>query len=275
MFRKAKIGIAFGGGGARGFVHLGAIKALEEHGLVFDCISGTSAGSIVGALLASGKKYDEMFNIAKEIKKKDIKLNKIPLMPSKTDGIENILKENLGDINFEELKIPFSAVAVDLKSAKEVCISHGNLAKAVAGSCAVPGVFVPVEYGDMLLADGGLQNTIPADALRFMGCDYVISVDCNKSRLYGTDSPKVIDVITCSIRILMKSNAIKGYLYSDIVIGPETKQFKSTKINDLQSMIEEGYKATIDAMPQIRALFRKRKPFVNRKKPNSKDIMFV
>ena len=275
MFRKAKIGIAFGGGGARGFVHLGAIKALEEHGLVFDCISGTSAGSIVGALLASGKKYDEMFNIAKEIKKKDIKLNKIPLMPSKTDGIENILKENLGDINFEELKIPFSAVAVDLKSAKEVCISHGNLAKAVAGSCAVPGVFVPVEYGDMLLADGGLQNTIPADVLRFMGCDYVISVDCNKSRLYGTDSPKVIDVITCSIRILMKSNAIKGYLYSDIVIGPETKQFKSTKINDLQSMIEEGYKATIDAMPQIRALFRKRKPFVNRNKPNSKDIMFV
>lgn len=275
MFRKAKIGIAFGGGGARGFVHLGAIKALEEHGLTFDCISGTSAGSIVGAMLASGKNYNEMFSIAKEIKKKDIKLNKIPLMPSKTDGIENILKENLGDINFEELKIPFSAVAVDLKSAKEVCISHGNLAKAVAGSCAVPGVFVPVEYGDMLLADGGLQNTIPADVLRFMGCDYVISVDCNKSRLYGTDSPKVIDVITCSIRILMKSNAIKGYLYSDIVIGPETKQFKSTKINDLQSMIEEGYKATIDAMPQIRALFRKRKPFVNRKKPNSKDIMFV
>ena len=275
MFGKAKIGIAFGGGGARGFVHLGAIKAFEEHGLKFDYIAGTSAGSIVGAMLAYGKKYKEIYNIAKTLKKKDIKLNKIPLMPSKTDGIENIIKENLGDINIEELKTPFSAVAVDLKSTKEVCISHGNLAKAIAGSCAVPGVFVPVEFNDMLLADGGLQNTIPADVLRFMGCDYVISVDCNKSRLYGTNSSKVIDVINCSIRILMKSNAIKGYLYSDIVIGPETKQFKSTEINDISSMVEEGYKATIDLMPEIRALFRKRSPILHKKKPNSKDILFV
>lgn len=274
MFGKAKIGIAFGGGGARGFVHLGVIKALEEHGLKFDYISGTSAGSIVGAIWASGKNYKEMYEIAKELKKKDIRTNIIPLMPSKTDGIESIIKENLGDINIEELKIPFCAVAVDLKSAKEICISHGNLAKALAGSCAVPGVFVPVEFEDMLLADGGLQNTIPADALRFAGCDYVIAVDCNKSRLYGTNSSKVVDVINCSIRILMKSNAIKGYLYSDLVIGPETKQFKSTKMNDLPAMVEEGYKATIDLMPQIRMLFKKGKPLIKRKKPSSKDIVF-
>ena len=275
MFGKAKIGIAFGGGGARGFVHLGAIKAFEEHGLKFDCIAGTSAGSIVGALWASGKTYKEMLEIAKEMKKKDIKTNKIPLMPSKTDGIQNIVKENLGDINIEELKIPFSAVAVDLKSAKEVCISHGNVAKAIAGSCAVPGVFVPVEFDEMLLADGGLQNTIPADVLRIMGCDYVVSIDCNKSRLYGTNSSKVIDVINCSIRILMKSNAIKGYIYSDVVVGPETKQFKSTELVNLPSMIEEGYKATIDAIPQIRALFRRGKPLLKKKKPSTQDIIIV
>ena len=179
-------------------------------------------------------------------------------------------------LNIEELNTPFRAVAVDLKSTKEVCISHGNLAKAVAGSCAVPGVFVPVEFGELLLADGGLQNTIPADALRFDDCDYVISVDCNKSRTYGTDSTKVMDVISCSIRILMKSNAIKGYLYSDLVVAPETKHFKSTKMNDLDAAIEEGYKTTIDMMPQIRALFKKRKPFFNKnKKLSTKDIMFV
>lgn len=276
MYGKAKIGIAFGGGGARGFVHLGVIKALEEHGLQFHSIAGTSVGSIVGAVWASGKTFKEIYEIAKGISVKDIKTSKIPLVPSKTDGIQKLMIDNLGDLNIEELPTPFRAIAVDLKSTKEVCISHGNLAKAVAGSCAVPAVFVPVEFGDLLLADGGLQNTIPADALRFDDCDYVISVDCNKSRTYGTDSTKVIDVINCSIRILMKSNAIKGYLYSDLVIGPETKHFKSTKMNDLEDMIEEGYKTAIDMMPQIMALFRKRKPLFNKKKKlSTNDILFV
>ena len=146
MFGKAKIGIAFGGGGARGFTHIGVIKALEEHGLKFDHISGTSAGSIVGAAWACGKTWKEMYEIAKEMRKKDIRTNVIPLMPSKTDGIQQIMKDNFGDINIEELATPFTAIAVDLKSTKQVCISHGNLAKAVAGSSAVPGVFVASVY---------------------------------------------------------------------------------------------------------------------------------
>ena len=275
MFGKAKIGIAFGGGGARGFTHLGVIKALEQHGLKFDCISGTSAGSIIGAFYATGMSYKEMYEIAKELKKKDIRTNVIPLMPSKTDGIEQFIKEKLGDINIQELPTPFTAVAVDLKSTKEVDISHGNLAKAIAGSCAVPGIFVPVEFENMLLADGGLQNNIPADILRLQDCDYVVAVDCNKSRVYGTDSPKVVDVISCSIRILMKSNSIKGYIESDIVIGPETKRFKSTKLDGIDDMIEEGYKEAIDMMPKIRALFKKKKPFIKRKKPTTSDKIFV
>lgn len=275
MFGKAKIGIAFGGGGARGFTHLGVIKAFEEHGLKFDCVAGTSVGSIVGAFYATGKTYKELYDIAKQINKKDIKTNVLPFVPSKTDGIQQIIKENLGDINIEELQMPFTAVAVDLKSTKQVCISKGNLAKAVAGSCSVPGVFVPVEFDKYLLTDGGLQNTIPADVLRVMGCDYVIAVDCNKSRLYGTDSSKVFDVISCSIRILMQSNSIKGYLESDLVIGPETKRFKSMKIEGMDEMIEEGYKEAIDLMPQIRAIFKKREPMFKKKKQKSKDIIYI
>lgn len=275
MFGKAKIGIAFGGGGARGFTHLGVIKAFEEHGLKFDCIAGTSVGSIVGSFWASGRSYKELYDIAKQIHKKDIKTNVIPFVPSKTDGIQQIIKDNLGDINIEELQTPFTAVAVDLKTTKQICISKGNLAKAVAGSCSVPGIFVPVEFGDYLLTDGGLQNTIPADILRVMGCDYVIAVDCNKSRLYGTDSSKVFDVISCSIRILMQSNSIKGYLESDLVIGPETKRFRSTKIEGLDEMVEEGYKEAIDLMPQIRAIFKKREPLFKKKVQKSKDIIYI
>lgn len=257
--KKVKIGLAFGGGGARGFAHLGAIKAFEEYGLKFDYVCGTSAGSLAGAFYAAGYSYEQMYHVIKDIDPKDIRTSKIVFVPSKTTGIENLIKNELGDINIEDLPIPFSAVAVDIISMDECVITKGNLAKACAGSCAVPGVFQPVVFEDRHLCDGGLQNTIPADVPKLMGCDYVVAVDVNKSRNYGTDSTKLIDVISCSIRILMKGNAIKGYLYSDVMVKPETKRFKSTKKEGFEDMIEEGYKATIDVMPQIMEIF-KRKP---------------
>lgn len=272
---EVKVGLALGGGGARGFAHLGAIKAFEEFGITFSYIAGTSAGSVVGACYAAGMNFDEIYAVAKTIKEKEIRTSKLPLIPSKTDGIENLITRAVGDINIEDLKIPFSAVAVDLKSTKEVCISKGKLAKAVAGSCCIPGVFVPVEFGDMLLCDGGLQNTIPADIPRYFGCDYVIAVDCHKTRNYGTSSSKIIDVLSCSIRILMKGNAVKGYVNSDIIIQPDTKRFKATKTEGIDDMIEEGYRATIDLMPQIKELIRK-KPFRKRKIISEKDeITFI
>lgn len=271
--KKVKIGVAFGGGGTRGFCHLGAIRAFEEFGLEFDFVSGTSAGSLAGAFYAAGWSYKQMFNAIKDISEKDIRRNIIPFTPSKIDGVGEILTNNLGDVNIEDLKTPFAAVAVDIKSTKEICLAKGNLANAVMGSCAVPGVFQPVVYNDMILCDGGLQNTIPADIPRYFGCDYVISVDVNKSRTYGTDSTKFIDVLTCSIRILMKSNAVRGYVNSDLIIAPETKRFKSTKTAGMEEMIEEGYKATIDAMPKIMEIFSRKKK--NKKKYINNDIIFL
>jgi len=256
--KRVKIGLALGGGGARGFAHIGAIKAFEEYGLKFDYVCGTSAGSIAAAFYAAGYNFEQMFKVCKEMDVKDIRNSKIVFVPSKTDGIQNVIKNELGDINIEDLPMPFSAVAVDIISMEECVITKGNLAKACAGSCAVPGVFQPVVFGDRHLCDGGLQNTIPADVPKLMGCDYVVAVDVNKSRNYGTQSTKLIDVLACSIRILMKGNVVKGYLYSDVMIKPETKKFKSTKKEGFEEMIEEGYKATIDAMPEIMALFKKK-----------------
>ncbi len=273
--RKPKIGLVFGGGGARGFSHIGVLKALEEFNLKFDYIAGTSAGSIMGALVAAGKNWKEIYEEAKKLKTKDIRTSKIPLVPSKTDGIQTLVRSILGDINIEDLPTPFSAVAVNIKTTKEVCLSHGNLAKAIAGSCCVPGVFVPVEFGDMLLCDGGLQNTIPADIPRYFGCDYVVAVDCHKERTYGTDSQKLFDVLSCSIRILMKSNAVKGYVNADVVIAPETKRFKATKTEGVDEMVEEGYRAAIDAMPEIMKLFKKGKPFRQKKFSDPSEIDFV
>ena len=257
--KKVKIGLALGGGGARGFAHLGVLKAFEENNISFDYVAGTSAGSLVGALHCAGLTYQQIYDIAKNLKKKDIKPGTFMFVPSKTEGLQKVIISAIGDISFQELKKPFAAVAVDLISADEIIITHGSVAKAVAGSCAVPGVFVPVEFEHMHLADGGLQNTIPADVPRLYDCDYVVAVDVNSTRGEGTDSLKMIDVLPATIRILMKSNAVKGYLNADVVIQPNLKRFKSTKMDGFEEMIEEGYRAAMDKMPEILNIISKKR----------------
>ncbi len=264
-YPNVKIGLALGGGATRGFAHIGVLKAFEEYGITFDFVAGTSAGSLVGACYCAGKTSSEIAEIAKNIKEKDIRTNKIVFMPSKTTGIENLVIENLGNINIEDLSIPFSPVVVDIKTTEEIALRRGNLAKAVAGSCAVPGVFVPVEFEDKLLSDGGLQNAIPADIPKMFGCDYVIAVDVNSTRTYGTDSTKLVDVLLASIRILMKSTPIKGYVYSDVIITPDLKRFKATSVDGMQEMINEGYKAAKANMDKILEVFT-RKPLKKRLK---------
>ena len=273
--RKIKIGVAFGGGGAKGITHIGVIKAFQEFGLDFDYVAGTSVGSIMGACYANNMKYDEILKIAKTLKTSDIRTSKLFFIPSKTEGIETMMKDTFGDINIENLKKPFSCVAVDIKSTKELCISKGNLSKAVAGSCCVPGVFQPVEFGDYLLCDGGLQNNIPANIPRFFGCDYVIAVDCNSTRTYGTDSSKTLDVLACSIRILMKSNSIKGYMNADLTIASDTKKFKSTGLQGLDEMVDIGYRNAVDMMPEIMKIFAGKYPKRKNKDFGKDDILFI
>lgn len=260
---RVKLGLALGGGGARGFAHLGALKAFEESGISFDYIAGTSVGSLVGALYANGLSSEQIINIGKKLTKKDIKTNKIAFMPSSTEGLQNIVKNVVGDISFKDLKKPFCAVAVDIKSGKEVDIKQGNLAKAIAGSCAVPGVFNYVDFEEFRLMDGGLHNTIPSDVVKSMGADFVIAIDCNPNRGYGTDSTKFIDILSASIRILMKSNAVKGKMFADIIIEPNTKRFKSTKLQGSEEMIIEGYNATMEQIPKIKELLNIK---INRRK---------
>ena len=255
--KEDKTGIAFGGGGTKGFAHLGVLKAFEENGITFDEVAGTSVGSLVGAMYAFGLSSDEMLKTAKSIKASEIRNSKLFFVPSKTDGIESLVKNSIGDAYFEDMKKPLTVVAVDLISSKEVHITKGNVAKAVAGSCAVPGVFNPVDFGEYRLADGGLQNTIPADVLRKNGCKYVISIDCNPTRGQGTESTKLVDIIFASIRIMMKSNAVKGKLFSDVCVEVDTSKFKSTSLEGGEDMYKAGYEAGLKAVPKIKALFEK------------------
>jgi len=263
--RKVKLGLALGGGASRGIAHIGVIKAFEERGIEFDFIAGTSIGSVVGAMYASGMNSKEMLEVAKSVRVKDIRRSKF-FMPSKTTGIEELIVDRLGDINVEDLKKPFCAVAVDLKSAQEIVITKGKLKTAIAGSCAIPGVFVPVEFGDYHLVDGGLQNNIPADTPRYFGCDYVVAVDVNSTRGGGTESTKLMDVLKATIGIMGKANSLKGYLHADFVVKPEMAKYKSSKLDEVDEMFEEGYKAGLDACDQILAIICKKPNRVVRRK---------
>ncbi len=256
--KKVKIGLVLGGGGARGYAHLGAIKAFEEYGLKFDYVAGTSAGALVGAFYSNGWTFEQMFNLAKNFKERDIRKSRIPLIPSSTEGLEEIITSRLGDVDVSETKTPLAIVAVDILSLEECVITKGKLAKAVAGSCAVPTIFQPVEFDGRLLFDGGLQNTLPSNVPKLFGCDYVVAIDANPARNYGAKSTKYVDIMSAVVRILMKKNAETGYKYGDVVIQPETKRFKSTSIEGFEEIIEEGYKATIDQIHEVLKLFNKK-----------------
>lgn len=253
---KGKIGIAFGGGGTRGLAHIGVLKAFEENGIEFDEVAGTSAGSIIGALYAYGLNSQEIYNFAKTLDEDEIRTSKIPFIPSKNEGLQNIIKRSIGDVYFDELKKSLTVVAVDLYTGQECRIKEGNVAKAVAGSCAVPLIFKPVEFDKYLLADGGLHNNIPADVVRNMGCKYVIAVDVNPTRGSGTRSTKLTDQLSACIGIAIKANCVKGRLFSDIIIEPNLQKFKNSSLNGLDEMIKIGYEETIKRMPEIKSLLR-------------------
>lgn len=253
--KPKRVALVLGGGATRGLAHIGVIKALEENNISFDYVAGTSVGSLVGAFYAAGLTSDEMIKIAKGLKVKDIRSSIIPLVPSKTDGIKNLIINNLGDIDISQLKRHFCAVAVDIRSGNEIDFTSGNLANIVAGSCSVPGVFQPVKYGDYLLHDGGLANNIPSNVPKIVfDCDKVVAIDVNSTRGQGTESDKFFDTLLASMRIMMKSNSLKGYLNGDIVIQPDLKRFKSTKLDYVDEMIMEGYNATIFEMDSIKNL---------------------
>ena len=263
--KKVKVGLALGGGASRGLAHIGVIKAFEENNIDFDFIAGTSVGSIIGCMWASGKTSNEMIDIAKSVKVKDIRRSKF-FMPSKTKGIEELIIEHIGDVDIANLQKPFAAVAVDLITAQEVAITHGKLSKAVAGSCAIPGVFNPVEYKGMHLVDGGLQNNIPADIPRFFDCDYVVAVDVNATRGGGTESLKLMDILKSTIGIMNKSNSIRGYIDSDIIIKPSMTKYKSTKLDEIDEMIAEGYRAGLDCVQRVLELISRKPKRIIKKK---------
>ncbi len=250
-----KVGLCLSGGGAKGFVHLGVIKAFEEFGIKFDMISGCSIGSAIACMYADDLDFKTMYDIMSNVNIKEIKNGKFNFLPSNSSGIEQLAKKYFLNKKLEDLNKKIFINAVDLKSGQVIYFSKGDIGKIVAGSCAVPVIFNPVKYEKYFLIDGGILDNLPSRILKMNGADFVISVDINPKRGNGTTSEKFINCVMASFHIAMKNNVILGYLNSDLVIKPDTRKFKSTKIKNIDEMIEIGYKATVESLPTILDIF--------------------
>ncbi|MCL2674987.1 MAG: patatin-like phospholipase family protein [Firmicutes bacterium] len=250
--QKKKVGLCLGGGGARGFAHVGALKALREEGLHFDMIAGTSVGSLIAGLFAAGVSPDEMEKIGDRIELKDIRSGLIT--PGDPLKIGSVVRGIVGDKRIEELNLPLYIVAVDLVEARQVVFDRGLLYEAVSASCAVPVFFRPFIKGKLHLVDGGLLNNIPAETLRMVGADYVVTVDINPTRGGGTEGVGLMDVAKATFSIMAASASQMGLINSDVIIAPDLSAFKSTSKAGYSDMIELGYKAAKEKIGEIKTL---------------------
>lgn len=248
------VGLVLGGGGARGFVQVGALKAFKERGIDFDICVGTSVGSIVGALYCAGVDPDEMTEAARNIEFKDLH-GSILIKPDDPKKIGNIIYPLIGDAKIEDLYKKYAAVATDLQTGKQVILDSGSVIDAVSASSAYPFVYSPLRLGERNLSDGGLVNNIPADVAKMLGAKKVVTVDAHATRGSGTSGTGFIDVLKAVFSIMSANASVVGLMQSDIIIAPDTSSFKSTSKQGFEQMIELGYRAALEKCDEIERLF--------------------
>jgi len=183
FWRRPKVGLAFSGGGARGLAHIGVLKVLEREGIPVDFLAGTSMGGIVAAFYASGWNAESMEEEALRVSRLrhlvELVDRSLPTKPGLFEGrrVQGYLAERLGDVTFDNLRIPLALVAVDLESGEEVILRSGSVVEALRATISLPGIFAPFRLDGHLLVDGGVLNNLPADVVRRMGAKVVIAVD--------------------------------------------------------------------------------------------------
>ena len=252
-----KIGIALGGGAAKGFAHIGVIKMLEANGFTPAVVAGTSAGSVVGALYASGMTAFELQEKAvalDEAKIRDLQWSSGGLVLGQK--LEDYVNEQVQRKPLEQLAKPFVAVATRLEDGERTVFARGNTGQAVRASSSIPGVFQSVGIGKYHFVDGGITSPVPVDAARQLGADVVIAVDIsNKAR--GKAPENMLGALGQSIAIMGQKLGQAELARADIVIRPKVLDMGSVDFSQRTQAIVEGEKAAMDAMPQIRALVAK------------------
>jgi NTE family protein len=263
--KKIKIGLALGGGAARGFAHIGVIKALEAQGIYPDIVVGTSAGSVVGAMYAAGNTGFQLQKMALDMDEASISDWALPLFGKSTgvlkgEALQAYVNKSVNNLPMEKLKIPFGAVAADLKNGQPILFQRGNTGMAVRASSAVPGVFQPVTISGHTYVDGGLVAPVPVRFARDMGADFVIAVNIS--------TQADVQATVSSLDVIMQTFSIMGQRINqyelkdaDIVIAPSLGKMAGNDFAGRNQAILAGEQAAAQVMSQIKQkLEAKRKP---------------
>ena len=247
-----KIALALGGGGARGFAHIGVIKALEAHGIVPDIVIGTSAGSLVGALYAGGYHGFDLQRVALQIDDTAIADWSLPDRGFiRGEALQNFVNSAVQNRPLEKLNKPFATLATDLQSGEPIVFRSGNTGMAVRASSSVPGVFQPVTINGREYVDGGLVSPVPVRAARAMGADLVIAVYISNNPRFGK-TRDTVDVMLQTFAIMGQSIAGYELTEADIVIRPDTDTMRGTNFDNRHLAIMEGEKAGLAAIAAIK-----------------------
>lgn len=260
MASRRRVGLALAGGVAKGIAHIGVIKALLELRVPIDAIAGTSSGSLVGGLTASGFTPDKIEELTRKTKWRDLVRPVLPRLGLLDSGpMQRFLTTILGDRRIEDLAIPFAAVATDIETGREVILTQGPLAQAVRASCAVPGFFRPVRIDGRLLVDGGVSNNVPANIPRRLGADFVIAVDLSGRLGEGLTRPSVLSILLRSFEIMQHEKRAIEVKGADVVIRPRVEGIGLINLEAVDAYIAAGYEATMaqketlaDLMEQVR-----------------------
>ncbi|MGE4385373.1 MAG: patatin-like phospholipase family protein [Endomicrobiaceae bacterium] len=300
-----KKAIALGGGGARGLAHIGVLKVLEENGIKFDCIAGTSMGAIIGALYAIEQDAEKLrktlkeyfFNVmfsklnmqkmqdetqassARSLIRKAREFVKYGSSDSSNSFLSHSMLEEmvdslLPDIDISDTKIPFACVATDITNGKEKVFTKGSLRKLVLASASIPGVFPPVNIDDIWYTDGAHVNVTPVSAAKLLGADFIIASDV-KSKL------KTLEALPVNSKDIMnRCNFIANYLFyevlikeANVVIEPNIKQISWSEFNKFNLMVSEGEKAASAQMDLLKKEINKFNTPVSRCKRILKNFL--
>lgn len=243
MFKR-KLGLALGGGGARGLAHLGVIKHLNEIQLPISAISGTSAGAIVASLLAYEIPYETIVEHVRKLKPTEwtsFRFRGLGLFHNEPlrEMLVKLLPENA---TIEGSKIPLALKVTDLISGKGLDLYQGDLIEAVMASSCVPGIYTPVPLGDKLLVDGALVENVPVSLLKKLGANFYIGVNLNGNLQYGKPDG-IVDVLTNAMDIAIDSHTKAQLKACDLVISMDLTSYSRTQTQQMDQLIDEGHRA--------------------------------
>lgn len=239
---NTKIGLALGGGSAKGIAHIGVLRAFDEEEVKIHCLSGTSVGALVASYYAFGKSIDEIWEVGKKLslqKVVNFGLQKKGFFT--TDSIRQMIHRDLGKVNIEDAKIPLAICTTDITTGEQIIFTEGDLATAVCASVAVPGLFAPVTIAGRDLVDGGITENVPISALEKMGAGILVGIDLNGVKSYPRPND-LMGVIGNSIDISIDINTRRQLKEADIVLSLDLSKYNRLDNSDrAEELYNEGY----------------------------------